>query len=722
MTDIQDTHAADAASAGAYAAELFAAAIDPELALRAALQRAVPDFADWCVVDYYAASGELKAVHSGYHDARQERLILEIRRRYRNERGENGDVLAALRTGEQLLYADMTPIASVRLSDVEASLLDELDLRSSVVVPMHVDGQPLGVVSFVSKSRVYDELDLASAREFAAGCGQVLAHWRQRREIDRSLALLETLYATSPVGLAFIDTDLRFRRVNECMAAMHGVPVDAHLGRTLAEVLGALGDGLAEVYMRVLEEQEPVSFDLAGETAGDPGATRHWHVSYVPVKLDDEVLGVNAVVQDISERKRAATRAAFLARASELLDSTLDYRKTLQSVARMTVPEMADWCSISMLNARGEMYRVAVAHCDPDKDRLAQKLIEREALPLDAPAGASTAIRSADTQVIEDFSEEMLVQSLYDEQSREIVRQLGIGSSISVPLVAHGRILGAISLVAVRAGRFDAEDVQVAEELARRAAVNIDNARLYTEHTRIARTLQAGLLPRSLPHIPGLELAARYRPAGELIEVGGDFYDVYLRSADEWLVVIGDVTGKGAEAAATTGLIRYTLRAAAQHPGSPSQLLRELNAAMLAQHSDYCTIGLVSVRSSGDTEATICLGGHPSPVLLTRAGKARAVGAPGTMLGFFDDAQFAETRITLQQGEILVLYTDGLTEAAAPPGWSEEQLEQRLLEAATDEDLDSMLARLEAGAIDDAQGHPRDDIALLALRRGALAD
>jgi len=342
-------------------------------------------------------------------------------------------------------------------------------------------------------------------------------------------------------------------------------------------------------------------------------------------------------------------------------------------------------------------------------------------LPLNAPAGASTAIRSASTQMIDDFSDEMLIQSLRDERSQEIVRDLGIGSSISVPLVARGRTLGAISLIAERPGRFDAEDVRVAEELARRAAVNIDNARLYTEHTRIARTLQAGLLPRSLPHVPGLELAARYRPAGELIEVGGDFYDVYLRSAEEWLVVIGDVTGKGAEAAATTGLIRYTLRAAAQHPGTPSQLLRELNAAMLAQHSDYCTIGLVSVRSSGDgsTEVTICLGGHPAPVLLTPGGKARAIGAPGTMLGFFEDAEFAETHLTLQQDEILLLYTDGLTEAAAPPGWSDEQLEQRLLAAATDNDLDGMLARLEASAIDDAHGHPRDDIALLALRRHA---
>jgi len=296
---------------------------------------------------------------------------------------------------------------------------------------------------------------------------------------------------------------------------------------------------------------------------------------------------------------------------------------------------------------------------------------------------------------------------------------LGIGLLISVPLIARGRTLGAISLIGESRARFREEDVQMAEELARRASVSIDNARLYTEHTRIAHTLQAGLLPRSLPRIPGLDLAARYRPAGELIEVGGDFYDVYLRAPEEWLVVIGDVTGKGAEAAATTALVRYTLRAAAQHPGSPSQLLRELNRAMIAQQADYCTIGLVCVRSSasGPTKMTICLGGHPSPMLLSSGGDARPVGAPGTMLGFVQDANFTETEVSLRDGEVLVLYTDGLTEAA-PPGWSEEQLSEQLRGCPT-ADLDGLLGRLEAMALEDAHGQPRDDIALLAMRRCA---
>jgi PAS domain S-box-containing protein len=698
------------------AAELFEVGVSREGALLAALRRAVPDFADWCVVDYYAANGELTAVHTGHPDARKESLILEIRGRYRAERGEDGDVLAALQSGEPLLYPDMTQIASVGLSPPEMQLLGELGPKSSIVVPTQVDGQSLGVVSFVSMDRHYDDADLAAAQEFAAGCGRVLSRLREEDEVKASLALLDALYATAPVGLGFVDSDLRFRRVNQQLAAFSRTPVTAHIGRTLIEVLGGLGEQLTTLCRRVLDDGQPVvDVELVAATAAEPDAARDWLVSHTPVNLDGRVLGVSCVVQDITARKRAEARATFLAHAGEILDSSLDYRQTLQRVARLAVPDIADWCSISMLNERGQMYRLAIAHSDLAKDRLAHELIEREALPHDAPAGAATVMHTRRTQHVEDFSDELLTQSLKDPRSHDIVRALGLGSSISVPLIARGRMLGAISLLSKTPYRFGAEDVQLAEELARRAAVNIDNARLYTKHSRIAHTLQAGLLPRALPRIPGLDLAARYRPAGELNEVGGDFYDVYLRSAGEWLVVIGDVTGKGAHAAATTALIRYTLRAAALRSGSARELLEELNQAMLAQDASFCTVALLSIRptASGAAELSVCLAGHPAPLL--RAGaNTTEVGTHGTMLGYVEHPELTETRVELEPGEILLLYTDGLTEAA-PPGWTESQLHDRLRACPTD-DLDALLAHLEALVISEAEGRPRDDIAMLALR------
>jgi PAS domain S-box-containing protein len=713
----QDAQAPGRDSLARRAADVLEAGASHEQALLVALRRAVPDFADWCGVDYYAADQELDCVHSGYPDARKEALILEIRGRYGRERGENGDGLLPLPGGQPLLYSDMTRLSSVRLSPEERGLLAELGLKSSIAVPMHVDGRPLGVVSFVSMLRHYDESDLAAAQEFAAGCARVLARLREEDEINRSLALLDALYAVAPVGLGFVDRELRFRRVNERLAAFDGVPVAAHLGRTLVEVLGGFGEQLAGLCLRVLEDGHPlVDAELEAATAMEPGETRDWLVSYAAVKVDGRVLGVGFVVQDITARKRAETRSAFLAHAGEILDSSLDYRETLRRVARLAVPDIADWCSISMLNEHGQMYRLAVAHRDPAKEQLGQELIEREALPHDAPAGAATVMGTARTQIVRDFSDEMLTKSLKDERSHEIVRALGLGSSISVPLVARGRMLGAISLLSERRFRFNDDDVQLAEELARRAAVGIDNARLYTERSRIAHTLQAGLLPRALPPIPGLELAARYRPVGELNEVGGDFYDVYLRSAGEWLVVIGDVTGKGAEAAATTALVRYTLRAASLRPGSARDLLGELNRAMLAQNAGYCTAALLSIRptAAGAVELSVCRAGHPPPVLLRADGESISVGANGTLLGYAEDPELIETRLDLGLGDILLLYTDGLTEQS-PPGWTDAQLHERVRSCPTD-DLGALLAELESRAVREAGGSPRDDIALLALR------
>jgi PAS domain S-box-containing protein len=548
----------------------------------------------------------------------------------------------------------------------------------------------------------------------------VLSDWDERGEAECSPTLLAGLYAQAPVGLAFLDVEMRFRRVNERLAAMSGVAGEAHIGKKPDEVLGILGDELTVLCRRVFAGSELLSEELHGETLAEPDSTRHWHASVTPAKLEGRIVGVGAVLQDITARKRGEIRSAFLANASELLDSSLDYRTTLRAVARLAVPEIADWCSISMIDERGEIYRQVVAHRDQRKDRLAQELVGRETLAPDAPAGAAAAMQMAGTQSIDDFSEELLARSLNDSRSLEIIRALGIGSSISVPLIARGRILGAISLIGERPFRFSPEDLQLAEELARRAATNIDNARLYTEHTRIARTLQAGLMPQALPQIPGLELSARYRPAGELVEVGGDFYDVYLRSTGEWLLVIGDVTGKGAEAAATTALVRYTLRAAAQRRGSPAELLRELNAAMIAQQADSCTIGLVSIRpdQGGPAVATVCLGGHPSPLLRRRDGEVAAVGSPGPLLGYVADAQFPETQITLEDGAILLLYTDGLTDAAAPPALTQAQLGVRVRACSVDE-LDELLTQLESEAIGEAHGRPRDDIALLAVRRSA---
>jgi serine phosphatase RsbU (regulator of sigma subunit) len=279
--------------------------------------------------------------------------------------------------------------------------------------------------------------------------------------------------------------------------------------------------------------------------------------------------------------------------------------------------------------------------------------------------------------------------------------------------------MGTLTLANAEAShRFGDADVQLAEELGRRAGLAIDNARLYTERTRIAHTLQVKLLPERLPEIPGARVAARYRAAGELNEVGGDFYDVYARAAGEWALVVGDVTGKGAEAAAVTALARYTLRAGAPDDDRPEKALRRLNAGLRADAStQYVTavLAYASVAEDGEVRARLTLAGHPPAMLVRRDGTVEAVGEPGMMLGVVPDLELIETEVGLGEGDLLLLYTDGVTEAGpreAPVG---ERGLAAILGRLAGSDPKEVVAAVEAAVLAAQEGEPRDDLAVLAI-------
>src|SRR5262249_36969256 len=304
-----------------------------------------------------------------------------------------------------------------------------------------------------------------------------------------------------------------------------------------------------------------------------PGEVRHWISSFTPVRgLDGEtIIGVGVTVIDITERlallqaeREARIRADFLARAGAILDSSLDFEETLSNVANLAIPEIADWCVVSILDESGGMREVATAHVDPAQREVARELSERYPPDPDAPTGTLAVARRGETAFVREITDEMLVAGLQDPDHLALVRKLGLRSVVIAPMAAGGRTSGTLTLASAESGRLcDEADGTLPEGPARRAGVAIENSRLYTERTRIAHTLQVRLLPERLPEIPGVVLAARYRAAGELNEVGGDFYDVFPRSETEWALVVGDVSGKGAEAAAVTALARYSVRAGA---------------------------------------------------------------------------------------------------------------------------------------------------------------
>jgi serine phosphatase RsbU (regulator of sigma subunit) len=242
--------------------------------------------------------------------------------------------------------------------------------------------------------------------------------------------------------------------------------------------------------------------------------------------------------------------------------------------------------------------------------------------------------------------------------------------------------------------------------------LSIENARLYSERERIAHTLQTRLLPERLPDVPGIELAARYRAAGELIEVGGDFYDVCPGAGGSWVLFVGDVSGKGAEAAAATAMIRFTLRAAAHTESSPAGMLASLNEAM-DEGGQFCTVALASLRGA---TMTLALGGHPPALVLHPDGTVDEVGRFGTIIGSVDEALVHDVDVELSPGDTVLLYTDGVIEGGSLHGALGEAGLAEILKVMADRPVDALVDGIIEAAVQVQDGAPGDDIALLAFR------
>jgi serine phosphatase RsbU (regulator of sigma subunit) len=263
------------------------------------------------------------------------------------------------------------------------------------------------------------------------------------------------------------------------------------------------------------------------------------------------------------------------------------------------------------------------------------------------------------------------------------------------------------------------EDLSLAEGLAYRCALAVDNARLYRDRSHIARTLQRSLLPH-LPEVPGIEVGVEYLPMGEENEVGGDFYDLIETGRDRWLAVIGDVCGKGAAAAAVTALTRYTIRAVAMGEDEPSVVLTALNQAMLRQlgEDQFCTVACARLRpAAGGFELGLARGGHPAPLVVRADGSVEPVTPRGRALGVFLDPGLAVREIRLGPGDAAVFYTDGITEARGPDGsfFGEERL-RALLGSCVGLDAQTIARRLRDVTLEYGEGSPLDDLAVLVLR------
>jgi len=715
---------------------VVASSLDLATTMRQVARLTVPRLADLCAIDLLDEDGSITEVAVASADPKLAPALERMRRLSPLDLRSEHPVARVIRSGEAELRREMSDelLRSFAQGSEHARFMIDHRYRSAVVAPLLARGRTLGALSVLrlGDSEPYCEQDLELAGELARRAALAIDNARLFAQVRGVEQRLQAILVNLAEAITLMDRDGRTVFANQAAADLLGVSTPDELtranpGETMARFI------VTDEHGRELElEQMPSRRLFAGETP-EPllvrnivrasGEERWLIVRCSPVLDPDtaEILYAVNVFENITEVKRQQLMESFMAEASRVLASSMDYAETLTQIARLTVPQIADWCAVDVLGERGEIERVAVHHSDPLMVAVAQELDRAYRPAPDDPLGVPDVIRTGKAQIYTDIDVDALAAYARDDAHLALLREIRPTAVIIVPLAAPSRTLGAITLVSSESSRrLTPADLGLAVRLGRRAGTAVESARLYTERTRIARALEAALLPESLPTIPGAQIAGLYRAAGELNDVGGDFYDVIDYGPARWLLVMGDVCGKGPRAAGVTALARHTLRAAAMLGQPPAGMLETLHEALRRQPpgADLCTVCLVMIEPASSTSALmrVALAGHPPPLLIDGDGQCRQIGSPGTLLGVFDPIEINEVEVQLQVGQTLLLYTDGLPEAGSAGRQLDEERLTKLCAEVSQPTLPAMLNQLEHAALERAGGRLRDDIALLALR------
>jgi PAS domain S-box-containing protein len=493
----------------AEASELLASSLDYETTLSNVAKLAVRQFADWCTIDMAEPDGSLRRLAVAHVDPAKVRWANELAEKYPPDPEAAYGVPNVVRTRRPEFLSDIPDELLVEAAGDTPELLKilrTLGLRSSMCVPLVARDRVLGAITFVSaeSGRRYDKADLATAQDLARRAAAAVDNallfaeaQTSRRQAQDTLAVVDAVFAAAPIGLAFMDASFRFVRVNDYLAEINGLPAEEHFNRTLRDVLGdARADGIEPLHRQVLETGEPIlDMPVVGESAASPGEPREWLVSYYPVRdATYSTIGVGVVIADVTERERARAaaeaaggRLQVLAEASQKLAATLDYETTLANLADLLVPRLADWYAVDVVEGGG-FRRIAVVHRDPSKATWAEKSRELFAPAADELEGTARVVRTGEAVLYRTISDELLAASTLSPDHHEVLRQLGMESAMCVPLTAAGRTFGALMLVSADPNnRYGEDDLEFAKHLGRRAAVAVDNARLYRAAERRAR-------------------------------------------------------------------------------------------------------------------------------------------------------------------------------------------------------------------------------------------
>ncbi|MER5465445.1 SpoIIE family protein phosphatase [Streptomyces sp. NPDC002668] len=561
----------------------------------------------------------------------------------------------------------------------------------------------------------------------------VMALASRSDELDRvktNLAFLDALFETCPIGLVLLDEELRYVHLNQALADMDGLPIQEHIGRRMEDIMITSDGGEYQRILRaVAADGQPVVSTLVGvRTPGHPDRDQVRSVSFFPLsRAVGSLPGVGGLLVDVTDREQAIMEAtagrqrlALLDRAAARIGTTLDVDVTARELVAAAVPDFSDASVVEVVEWMDEPEVF-----DPERPLLTRRIASGTILPPPAtelvsglesvtypPGSAIHRMLLTGRPVSVLVNDEFMTRTVIHQARAQLLRDSGLACILIAPLIARGTVQG-ITMFGRSAARpaFTEEDLSLAGELASRAALCLDNARLYSRVQDIALTLQRALLPSALATSPYVEVAHRYLPGSHITEVGGDWYDVINISGGRVALVVGDVMGHGVPAAAAMGRLRITAKALARHDQEPNHLLAELDACAQEAGIELATC-LYILYDPSTGRARIASAGHPPPLVRHPDGTVETISdVLGVPLGV-GGQPFTTIEIDLPENAILALYTDGLIEAPGQDiedGLAAVRAELRREPVQLEETADRMLSSL-------LPDLPHDDTVLVLAR------
>jgi hypothetical protein len=449
----------------------------------------------------------------------------------------------------------------------------------------------------------------------------------------------------------------------------------------------------------------------------DAGQSHWWRLKSSPMEdVDGELIGVFTVVEDVTAIKTAEIRTRVLAESGRALVSSLDYEQTLRNVTDVVVPALADWCAVDLIDENLVRERLVVAPHGEENEALARALSWYRSDRVDPELELGRVVQTGQSKFFEKVTNEDLARWSTSAEGLRRLQEFDMCSLVIVPMRVPARTIGVMVFVTnAPRGRYDADDVETAEQLGRRAAVAADNARLHARLADVAETLERSLLPERLPAIEGWDASSLYIPvSSELrIDVGGDFFELFT-AADRQFVIIGDVEGKGVTAATLTALMRYGASFAARSKPEPAAILAQLDEG-LRHHVREATCTALCARLEPD-RLLFSSAGHPPALLVSPTGGVREVPEPGPLLGAFEDGSWQQYEVPIAPGELVLLYTDGVTDTLGRGRLGRGRLRALLAEHGG-LGPEALLEQLELALRDNGRSGRWDDLAALALVR-----